>query len=589
MADNLEDLNRQLEEAQNKATKAEKEYSSVRDQLSKMGDEYYKTTLLTVEEQKNVIQKYKTLRETLNKEIERRNVLNKALDEETKVEKQKVEKTKQEVTEIQKKIEEAKKPSTWKKLLGTAQSENSFEQMYRVRQRFGGIEQILAGNIGSGLSQFAGSFKAISTIMGGPLFLAIQTVTSGLLRLDKAIAETRNEVMSATGGALSPFRGNYVGSLTFRNQLQSGLLTYGQQDQWKELASTALQSTGMGSIINPNTGKIDENLLAERTLNQGSTLKYMTSMGISADTVNKLFKISRNIEKMDEIGSQSLQYRLAKMFSTSRSMTTQEGAEQSISLYEQTKSLGVNFEWAARTVRKFDDALQKGEVTLNDFAAISRGVKGADTGRAAGLAAMLKDYAMRSGIELPREFMQASDVGAGFYLTTREGIANKSIQRALVGMAKEQGAGINFGSTQLDQAAALQYYLGKGPYGANISSDMIQKIVKTGDWTDIVGGRGGAARPEQTEQALEVDKEAAKLHDEELSIAGQIKEAVGQIVRDLQTGIVVDVSQKSWTDLMLTTNLAFGPGFQMYGVRNVAQKGSDINTYSSPLTAPSSK
>lgn len=551
-------------------------------ELLKQAEDLFGQTKITKQNYKDFVEQLKRRKDALKEDQKSSELQRKMVNEVLKAEREYAD-------SLHKKVEEAKKPSTWQKLLGTTQSENSFEQMYRVRQRFGGIEQILAGNISSGLSQFAGSFKIISNVMGGPLFLAIQTVTSGLLRLDKAIAETRNEVMNATGGALSPFRGNYVGSVTFRNQLQSGLLPYGQQGQWKELASTALQSTGMGSIINPNTGKINENLLAERTLTQGSTLKYMTSMGISADTVNKLFKISRNIEKMDEIGSQSLQYRLAKMFSTSRSMTTQEGAEQSISLYEQTKSLGVNFEWAARTVRKFDDALQNGEVALNDFAAISRGVKGADTGRAAGLAAMLKDYAIRSGIELPQEFMQASDIGAGFYLTTREGIANKSIQRALVGMAKEQGTDINFGSTQLDQAAALQYYLGKGPYGANISSDMIQKVVKTGDWTDIVGGRVGAPRPEQTKQALEIDKEAAKLHQEELSIAGQIKEAVGQIARDLQTGIVVDVSQKSWTDLMLTTNLAFGPGFQMQSAKNIMQKGSDINTYFSPLTEPSSK
>ena len=50
MANNLEDLNRQIEEQQQKVLKAEEHYSSVKNNLSKLGEDYYKTTMLTIKD-----------------------------------------------------------------------------------------------------------------------------------------------------------------------------------------------------------------------------------------------------------------------------------------------------------------------------------------------------------------------------------------------------------------------------------------------------------------------------------------------------------------------------------------------------------
>lgn len=545
-------------------------------ELTKRAEKLFGETKITTENLKEYTEQLRRQKRGIQEDIKSKELQNKIVQEVIKEEQNRLK-------ILKKQNEEAKRPSFWQKILGTGNQDNSFEQMYRVRQRFGGIEQILTGNVASGISQFAGSFKMISNVMGGPLFLAIQTVTSGLLRLDKAIAETRNQVTSATGGVLSPFRGDYVGSLSFRNQLQTNLRQYGMQGEWKDLAMASLQSTGMGSILNKQTGRVDDNLLAERVLTQGSTLKYMTSMGISADTINKIFKINRNLERMDEIGAQSSQYRLAKLFSTSRVMTTQEGAEQAVSLYEQTKSLGVNFEWAARTVRRFDEALQKGEISLNDFAAISRGIRGADQGKAAGLAAMLKDYAMRTGLELPEEFMQANDVEAGLLLQTSKYLSDPRMKRALSGWTKEKAFDMGFSDTAVGRATALRTFAG-GIFGAQVTPDMWLKSGQTGDLSPLLGQRASLPKTaQQTAEALEVDKEAKKLHEEELSIAGSIKEGIGQILRDFQTGVVVDLSEKSMTGLALEMNkiMLTGPAPIFY---NSIQKGSEINL--SPLTQP---
>ena len=518
MADNLEELNRQLEAAQQKVTEAENNYSETREQLSKMGDEYYKATLLTVKEQEHVIEEYKRLRETLKKENERRSVLNKALDEETRVEKQKIEKAKQEVTEIQKKIEEAKKPKGLNAFLDRIgfrdPTKDDLATQYRAARMSSGIESIMSGNFASGARSILGTIPKIANFMGGPYFLAIQAVTSGLLKLDAAIAKTHQEVLAGTGGVYSPFRNKQFDSIIFQKQLKSDLKQYGLQDKVSEVLGSAFSSTGLAAITDAN-GNIVPSLLRHRVKSQGAALRYMGSLGISEDAVNNMFKISRNLEGQSESQSLATQYRLAERFKRSRYMTESEGAQQSLALYDQTKSLGVNFEWASRTVAKFDKALQLGEVSLNDFASVTRGLKGADTGKATGIAAMIRDVAIRNGITLPKEFMESSDLGAGLYLQTREGISNPNIQKALKLAGLQMQGGMQLGSSEYDKARGLQMIL-QGLYGSSISPDMALRIQKTGDWNPILGGKSTSGivnnrlLPEQSEEILKDAKDFYK-------------------------------------------------------------------------------
>lgn len=452
---------------------------------------------------------------------------------------------------------------------------------YKARQMAGGIESVMEGRFASGTRQILSTFPKIANFMGGPYFLAIQAVTSGLLKLDDAIARAKQQVLSTTGGIYSPFRGDTIGALIYKEQITSDLRKYGLQDKSSEISNSVFASTGMGAMIygkgHPKEGQINQDLLRERVDTQGAAIRYLGSLGISDQLVSNILKTNRNIEGMSEIRSRASLYRLAERFKSSRFMTEEEGAQQSVTLYEQLKSLGVNFEWASRTVRKFDEALQKGEVTLNDFAAISRGVKGSDTGRAAGIASMLKDYATRNNIILPKEFMEASDIGSGFYLTTKEGISNKQIQRALVGMAKEQGSNINFGSSILDQAAAMQYYLGKGPYGANISSDMMLKVLETNDWSNIVGGRVGDSNQNINVQSQKLLDEAKDYYKENRSYFKALSDNIGEVYSELKTGVNVTIDKGQWYELVgLFTNAV------PFVIQDIKNKGQ--NKLSNPDT-----
>ena len=575
MADDINKLQEEIKQREQNLGDIEKEYTTNRESLLRLGKEYFKTTILSLDQTKQNVAILKKLNTTLKKLNESDKALDKATDEVLKSQRKRIEAERKEIESLKQQAEERKK-SSWAYRLGFREPDkDDLATQYRARQMAGGIESIMEGRFASGTRQILSTVPKIANFMGGPYFLAIQAVTSGLLKLDEALAKTHQQVLAGTGGVFSPFRNDRYASVIFQKQITEDLKKYGLQGKSAEVLAAAFSSTGIGGISNER-GEILPDELRKRVKSQGAAIRELGSLGISEDTINQLFKISRNLEGKSETQALASQLRLANLFKSSRYMTEQEGAQQSLSLYEQTKNLGVNFEWASRAVAKFDRALQLGEVSLNDFAAVTRGIKGADTGRAAGVAAMLKEYAMRNNIELPKEFMQASDVGAGFYLTTREGIGNKKIQQALVGMAKEQGSNINFGSSILDQAAAMQLYLGKGPYGANISSDMMLKTLKSGDWSDITGGRYGVKEDEASKQAQELMKDAENFYKDNRSYMTAIKEAIGTAANTIVAGYMSTQRDDSTWSRIITNALISNPVTMQIGIGILGKKGSDV-------------
>lgn len=448
-----------------------------------------------------------------------------------------------------------KNESFWSKIGFKESSKDDLATQYRARQMAGGVESIMEGRFTSGARQILSTFPKIANFMGGPYYLALQTVTSGLLKLDDAIAKARQEVVASTGGVFSPFRGDALGASLYRIQIGEKLRDYGLQDKAAEIMGAAYGSTGLGSVTytqGPLKGQINKGLIEQRAINQGAALRYMGSLGISDSSINNLLKISRNLEGQSEIGALATQYRLAERFRSSRFMTEDEGAQQSLALYEQTKSLGVNFEWASRTVRKFDEALQKGEITLNDIAALSRSIKGADQGNAVGLAAQLKDFAMRTGMNVPTEFMQSTDVGSGLLLGTSKMLGNKDMQRLLQAFIKERASSFGMGTDIATQAFQLQLALKST--NTNISSDAAMKILQTGDWSLLTGGRGGVKPEIATQQAQNLQTDAKTFYEEQRSVAKAISDGIGSLMADLKAGVLVKMDNGSWGDLINLLN-----------------------------------
>ena len=361
------------------------------------------------------------------------------------------------------------------KLSGGSRKEDSYQEMWRVRQRFGGLEQMFSGNFKSGLSQFAGSFQSISRIMGGPYFIAIQAVITGLLKFDKALAEASKTTSSITGGLQSQYIGKGMASLAYNLGLKNDLYAIGMQGQRNELISALQKNYGYASYQNNQREFIN-------TMAYGQ--KGLSAYGIESGSTNQLISNLRLLEGKNQQGIYAQLYRLTERINRMSMFSPEQTLQQTTSLYDQTKNLGTNFEWASKMVTKFERGLKDGTIALSDFAAINRSLRGGNISSNAGIASLISDYANRTGIQLPSGFANSNIIGQSYAISTKAMLSNNQFAKAYQGQIQEMLDQIG-GTTKEERAGALQLILQSR--GININSEMAGSAIKSNGQIDLIG------------------------------------------------------------------------------------------------------
>ena len=362
-----------------------------------------------------------------------------------------------------------------------ATGENSFEDMIRARQRVQGLGDIFSGNIMSGIRQLGTSFKGLSKFMSGPYYAALELSIKKLLEFDNALTKAAKTSAMMAGGITSS-AGTSDSYSRIDKRLDEKIMKYplyqiGMQGRFDEYSKFISQNFGVASLrgIENKTGLY-------RTL--GMAEYGLGSAGISPDSALSLVSNLRTLEGKNEVGIYAQLQRLLLRSKESSVFSPQQALQQATSLYDQTKHLGINFEWASKTIQSFEKELKKGTITLSDFAAVNRALRGGGMSKNAGVAAMVVDYASRSGIGLPSEFLSSNALGRGFGISTEAMLKNNKFAMAYQGTIQEQLNQIG-GSTKMEKAGALQYLLGQ--YGVNISPEMALKAIKSNGQIDLIG------------------------------------------------------------------------------------------------------
>ena len=502
MADNLEDLNRQLEEAQKKVVDAEKQYSSTRDELSKIGDAYYKTTMLTVKEQENVTKKYKDLRETLNKEIEHRKVLNKALDEETKVEKKKIEKAKQEVSEIQKKIEEAKKPNFLQRMgFKESSSKDDLATQYRARQMAGGLESILEGRVASGFRQLGSTVPIIANFMSGPLYAAMSGLASATIKAVDSFTK-----FSAVSARLS---GSETGAkITDRyrrlSDTSSLAMMYGQNvEDFDKYLMTNIGALGRKSLW---TDRHFSNTLL-------STRADFERMGVDPNRANSLINQQLSIGRSSD-DMRKFNYQLRETTKTMDKFSS----EKFISAYEELNKTfianNINGMANARTLARFQDQLNKGTLSISDFTKSLTSRRTSETSTLAGVGAMLAERGL-GGKDLQDAYRRGDMIAVAGIVRRGGQNISRDIEKISPEIAKE------FGTSDIMEALALQSGTPWGQLSPNLKNIEVQKILASGGSLAIgAEGKPSVIKPEDIDSMEKSEKE---LIDETVQLTGTFK------------------------------------------------------------------
>lgn len=425
------------------------------------------------------------------------------------------------------------KSGIWQKIvtkLSGGSSDNSFEEMYRVRQRFSGLGQIFSGNIVSGASDIAGSFKSIANIMKGPYFLALSFVTKGLLNLDNALAKAAQSAISMSGGLESQFlTGSKWAASSFNKDIKSNLYNIGMQGEYENIRNAMTKGYGMASYQGKQSDFITSMAYAQKGLG---------AYGISSDASNSLLSNLRLLEGKNTTGVYAQLERLSKTVASMKYFSPDQAMQQMSSLFDQTKMLGTNFEWANRAIRQFERNLKEGTISISDFAAVNRGLRSGGISKNAGIAEMVVDFATRSGLNLPPELLTSDPMGRGFALSTKSMLSNNQFALAYQGMIQEKLNEMG-GATKQDKAARLQTFL--SALNVNIGSEMAERAIKADGTVDLIGTkilgtRMGEKEEVERKQAEAYQKKVESYYTASTSWHNQVLDSLSKIVNNTGSG-----------------------------------------------------
>lgn len=435
--------------------------------------------------------------------------------------------------EVKKIVEEnnrfSNKIRSWKWWAGHDSSGGGLQAIRTAEKISGGIDSIFSGNFFGGMKEIGQAFPKIAKFMGGPLSIALQAAVKGLITFDEALSKSTKTAVSITGGMYSSNLGGRspsgvlqrIHNLGFNAELKDSLYNIGMADEYENIISSISKSYGIAAYKNKQKDFVSSIAYAQKGLG---------SFGIDANTANNIVANLRTTEGKDNIGISAQLRRLTKRFETMKYLSPERATQQITSLSDQTKMLGTNFEWANKTVIKFERELQKGTMTLSDFASLNRSFQSGGVSRNAGVAAMLSEFASRTGINLPQSFLNSNAIGRGFALSTEAMLGSNSIAKATSGKITEMldQMGMN---TKDERAGMLQQILSQ-MFGVNISSEAaLKSLTSTGEVdllkSRVAGTKAFQEKAKEEREAKNYEDEVRKYYVGEESYVNQMKHWVG--------------------------------------------------------------
>lgn len=404
---------------------------------------------------------------------------------------------------------------------------------YRARQMAGGVESIMEGRFASGARQLASTIPQIANFMGGPYYLALQLVVSGLIKLDSALSKATKTASLMTGGINSEMLGDLgqrFSNMQFIASTRMKLHDIGMGSEYNNIVNAMIKGAGYGSYQGKQAQTIESLAYAQ---------KGLSSLGISADTANTLMNNLSLLEGKGQTGQYAQLQRFIDRavgskdgnIKSTKYLSPEEYMRQSLSLLDQTKMLGMNFEWANRAVKQFEGELKRGTISLSDFAAVNRSLQGGGLSQNAGLSALITNYAYRTGIKLPESFLQSNALGQGFALSLPSMLSNRNILKAYQGQLSEMIQQIG-GNNRYERAGALQAILQSR--GINVSATAALEAIRPDGSVDlerakIMGTAAFRKREEEEASAKQYQSAVEKYYTDSEGYVSKMMHWVGGI------------------------------------------------------------
>ena len=284
-------------------------------------------------------------------------------------------------------------------------TDDDLAAQYRASRMISGFESIMSGNFSSGFRSILSTIPEIANFMGGPYYAALRLATTGLLKFDEHLTKLNRTVINSTGGAYSPFlNAVYAEKFGYTSQARELLRPYQRQGETEEILSSI--GGNLASRLSQN-----KEYSLQTVASIGAVRTLMEGVGIDKSTADQLlFKImkTQNLNSPQAANQLNDLIKFASSSDRKGIYSPNELIQKQSELYDRLKKFNIGMDSTARIVDKFSRAIEKGTISMDDFASYNKGMYEGDTSKLAGVGQQLIEYGQSAGFSIPKELLQSS-------------------------------------------------------------------------------------------------------------------------------------------------------------------------------------
>lgn len=558
MADNdLSSLEQQSTRAQQEAVDAQNQFVEKQKVYQQLLNELAKSGQLNLKEGADLAKVEKLLNQVLQERIKQEQLRKKIVDEVTKSDKKLAEAKAQEaniakarVEQERKILEEAKKPKGFNAFLeriGFTDKKDGLESRYASDQVSRGLNNLFEGRIISGVTELAKSSVKVANFMGGPYYAAMVAAAKATIALVDGIGKfsvTSNRLAGNTdteGKKFGAWRDRKAFALMY-NQKESDIINY--------------------SMSSLGRGKREQFFNDPQFMNTYYSMRAgLEHVGADPNKANSLISQQLSVG-LSPAAMRRFNYELIKTTKTLDVMSS----NKFLDIYEElNKTLianNVNGMANAKTLAQFQDALNKGTLSANDFARSLTSRRTSETSTLAGVGALLAERGL-GGEELQQAYASGDMIKVAGIMRRGGRQISMGIERLETDFAQDlMHMGI---SGDIRELLAMQSDTAWGRLGPDLKKIDVQNILSRGGTLTV--GTTATNLPTTDKDKKDLKDYEFDLIDESVKLKNSFQ-ALGESVMLLAANIAASFEEGGNVNKSARSNIGSTNNIGSYSANN---------------------
>lgn len=516
-----EEINKLQESIRNQKDNLKNLEDSLEKKVKYLSDRFeniYNKTFASEKEYLNVL---KQLNTSYKRDLAQQEIKNKLFTEATKTERKKIDVIKNQIEASEKQIEEQKKnPGFWAKA-GWTKDRDLLTSQYSSYQLSSGLSALFEGRFLSGITQMAKVIPQAANFMGGPFYGAMVALAGATIKAIDSLS-----ALSVTSKRLAGGKDTTGKKITQSYHLNALAMAYNQKGS--DLTNFITSELGTGA--KQRLYEDDQFKNAYFSMRAG-----LEQIGVDPNKANSLASQQLTIG-MSSSDMRRFNYELREVTKTMDILS----GNKFISAYEElNKTLianNINGMASAESLAKFQDALNRGTLSANDFTRSLTTRRSSETSTLAGVGAFMAERGL-GGKELQEAYRSGDMIRVAGIMRRGGNQITRGIEQLETGFAGELASML--GTSDIRELLALQSSTSWGGLGPDLKKLEVQNILSSGGSTAI--GLSKKLKEIEPEEETTIRNTEKELITESVKLKGAFQ-AVGEAAKmlALQLGSAIE-------------------------------------------------